>query len=138
MCMTRLEVGDGLSDTLADMSLSEQYENNTRMEIEQDIQDPLDSMVGLMSNMSLLGNKENTMEDVKMSEYGEEIGMNEKCILHDILEEHEGQDKQNKFLLKNSGNRKTSNTLQEFHYSGEDSNLQGDGYLTAGKFRVDR
>ena len=69
-------------------------------------------MVGLMSNMSLLGNKENTMEDVKMSEYGEEIGMNENCILLDILEEHEGQQaKQNNFLLKNSGNRKTSNTL---------------------------
>ena len=134
--MTRLEVGDILSDKLADMSLSEQYENNTRMKMDQD---PLDSMVGLMSSLSLLGNKEKTMEDVEMSEYGEERGMNENSIQVDIPVEHKGQQaKQNAFSMKISGNRKTSNTLQEFHYPGEDSNFQEDGYLSAGKFRVDR
>ena len=65
--------------------------------------------------------------------------MNENSILVDILVEHEGQQaKQNNFLLKKLGNRKTSNVLQEFHYPGEDSNLQEEGDLTAGKFRVDR
>ena len=38
MCMTRLEVEDSLSDTLADISLRENYEN--RMETDQDLQGP--------------------------------------------------------------------------------------------------
>ena len=140
MCLTRLEVEDSLSDTLADMSLSGNYEKNTRMDTDQDLQDPLDIVVGMMSSMSLLANKtwkeyDQIIEDVEMRECGEEVLIGENSIPVDIPVEFKWQQAQKDSF---SGNMKTTSNLQDFPYPGEHSSVQVEGYLTAGKFRMDR
>ena len=92
-----------------------------------------------MSSMSLLGHKtwrgyDKIRKDV-MRECVEEVLISENGIPVDIPVEYEGQQaKQDSF----SGKKKTTNNLQNFPYPWEDSSVQVEGYLTAGKFRVDR